>query len=335
VKALVTGGGGFLGLYVVEQLLDRGDEVTVFARGDYPELARIGACLIRGDLGDATAVHHACAGMDIVYHVAAQAGIWGTWESFYQPNVAGTRHVIDACKKHNIGRLVYTSSPSVIFDNRPHTGADESIPYPARYENFYSQTKAMGEQMVTEANSSDLLTVSLRPHLVWGPRDRHILPRIIARARAGKLIQVGDGTNRVDITYVEDAARAHLQAADALQSGSPVAGSVYFITQDDPVNLWTWIDNLLKRLGIPEIKHRISLPLARTLGATMEIAYRLLALKGEPRLTRFLASELAMDHYYDISRAKQDFGYTPQWNMDDALEKTIVYLQKEEASALE
>ena len=327
VRALVTGGGGFLGLYIVERLLGRGDEVTVFSRGDYPVLGEIGARSIRGDLLAAAAVRDACANMDVVFHVAAHTGFWGTWQSFYEPNVTGTRNVIEACKEHGVGRLVYTSSPSVVFNNTPHTNCGESLPYPERYEDFYSQTKAMGEQMVTGANGPDLLTVSLRPHLVWGPRDRHILPRLIERACAGKLIQVGDGTNMVDTTYVEDAARAHLLAADALEPGSPVAGSVYFVTQGSPVNLWTWINNLLKRLDIPGVKRRISLPAARAIGGAMELAYRLFSLKGEPRFTRFLASELAMSHYYDISRAKKDFGYEPQWSMDDALDKTLASLR--------
>ncbi len=329
MKAFVTGGGGFLGRYIVEQLIERGDSVTVFTRGEYPQLQQIGAKLIRGDIQDAQAIKNACAGMDLLFHVAAKPGIWGTWESFYQPNVIGTQNVIAACRAQYVPKLIFTSSPSVVFNNQPQSGCDETIPYPPHYENFYSHTKAMAEQMVLKANGEDLLTVSLRPHLIWGPRDAHLLPRLIDRARSGKLIQVGDGTNNVDITYVEDAARSHLLAADALQPGSAVAGSVYFISQDAPVNLWEWINNLLHRLNIPPLKHRISLPVARTIGAAMEFVYRTFRLPGEPKMTRFLASELAMDHYYDISRAKRDFDYQPQYSMDKALEKTLAFLQSQ------
>lgn len=327
MKALVTGGSGFLGRYIVEQLLERGDSVRVFARGDYPELKQIGAELIRGDLQDAEAIKNACAGVDLVFHVAAKPGIWGTWESFYGPNVVGTQNVIAACQTYNVAKLIFTSSPSVIFNNQPQSGCDETIPYPEHYENFYSHTKAIAEQMVINANGDELLTVSLRPHLIWGSRDPHLLPRLIDRARSGKLVQVGDGINKVDITYVEDAARAHLLAANALQPGSPVAGSIYFISQDAPVNLWGWINNLLHQLNIPPVKHRISVSVARTIGGVMEFVYRTFRLSGEPKMTRFLASELAMDHYYDISRAKRDFGYQPQFSMDEALEKTVTFLQ--------
>ena len=333
MKALVTGGGGFLGRYIVEQLLDRGDQVTSFSRSRYPELEQSGAQTTQGDLQDADALRQACHEVDTVFHVAAQAGLWGTWESFYNTNVVGTQNVIEACQAQGVERLIYTSSPSVIFDNTPQEGCDESLPYPAKYESFYPHTKAIAERMVKKANGQrELLTVCLRPHLIWGPRDNHILPQLIARAKKGRVPQVGDGTNKADLTYVKDAARAHLLAADALQpgsraAGSPAAGAVYFISQDAPVNMWRWINDLLARLDISPIKQRLSLKLARAAGAVLEGLYRILPLKGEPRMTRFLASELAMSHYYDISRAKRDLGYSPQYTMDQALEETIDYLK--------
>ncbi|MCB0176005.1 MAG: NAD-dependent epimerase/dehydratase family protein [Anaerolineae bacterium] len=328
MKALVTGGGGFLGRYIVEQLLARGDEVTVFARGAYPELVELGAKQIRGDLQHRAEVVKACAGLDAVFHVAAKAGYWGTLESFYRPNITGAENVIAACREHGVGKLIFTSTPSVVANNQSRAGADESLPYPATYESYYPQTKAIAEQLVTKANGDGLLTVSLRPHIVYGPRDTHIIPRLVDRARAGKLVQVGDGANKIDVTYVEDAARAHLLAADALEPGAAVAGSVYFISQDQPVTLWPWINDLLRRLDVPPVTKKIPLALARTLGGVMELAYRTFNLKGEPRLTRFLANELALSHYYDISRAKQDFGYQPQFTMEESLQRTVAYFKQ-------
>jgi len=328
MKALVTGGGGFLGRYIVEQLLARGDEVTVFARGAYPELVELGAKQIRGDLQHRDDVVKACAGLDAVFHVAAKAGYWGTWESFYRPNVIGAENIIAGCREQGVGKLIFTSTPSVVANNQSRVGANESLPYPATYESYYPQTKAIAEQLVTKANGDVLLTVSLRPHIVYGPRDTHIIPRLVDRARAGKLIQVGDGTNKIDVTYVEDAARAHLLAADALEPGSAVAGSVYFISQDQPVALWPWVNDLLRRLDVPPVTKKIPLSLARTLGGAMEFAYRTFKLKGEPRLTRFLANELALSHYYDISRAKQDFGYQPQVTMEESVQRTVAYFKQ-------
>ena len=337
----MTGGGGFLGRYLVEQLLARGNAVTVFARGAYPELEALGARVVRGDLRDAEAVKRACVGIDIVFHVAAKAGMWGPWDDFYGVNVIGTQNVIAACRADGVHKLIYTSSPSVIFDGKPQEGVDESYPYPARYESPYPHTKAIAEQAVIAAHRADaqdapvggarsvpLLTVSLRPHLIIGPRDNHLLPALLSRARTGLLPQVGDGTNKVDLTDVEDAARAHVLAADALEPGSPLdgppgQGRVYFISQDEPVTLWPWIRALLRDLGLPEPRLRVSLGVARAAGALLETLHTLFHLPGEPRLTRFIASELAQSHYYDISAAKRDFGYAPQRSMAEVAKRIV------------
>ena len=328
MKALVTGGGGFLGRYIVEQLLERGDEVTVYARGTYPEIGSLGARTIRGDLKDAAAVEAACAGIDAVFHVASKTGYWGPWDEFYGANVIGTQNVIAACRSQGVPKLVYTSTPSVVFNNQPHIKCDESLPYPAKYENNYSHTKAIAERAVIAANGEEgLLTVSMRPHLIIGPRDKHLVPRIVARAGTGQVPQVGDGTNIVDLTYVGDAARAHLLAADALAPDSPVAGSIYFISQDDPVNVWAWINELLAALDMPPVRRKIPLGIALAASVALEAAYRTLPLKGEPRLTRFLANELAMSHYYDISRAKHDLGYKPQISIQETTRRVVAYLK--------
>lgn len=323
MKVLITGGGGFLGSYLVRQCLDRGDEVTVLARGEYPELVAAGARLIRGDIGDPDTVARACAHQTVVYHVAARAGFWGPYQDYFLPNVRGTELIIEACRQQGVEKLVYTSSPSVVFGGGSQSGVDESVPYPEQYENPYSATKALGEQRVLAVDQRELLTVALRPHLIFGTGDRHLLPRILQRARQGRLIQVGEGQNRVDFCYVEDAARAHLLAADALVSGSPVAGSVYFISQGEPVALWPWINQLLAALEIPPIHRAIPLWAARLLGGAMELGYRGLRLPGEPRLTRFLASELAQDHYFDITRARQELGYQPAVDMATATARTV------------
>ncbi|TFG67299.1 MAG: NAD-dependent epimerase/dehydratase family protein [Anaerolineales bacterium] len=327
MKALVTGGGGFLGRAIVNHLLQRGDEVTVFARGAYPELEKKGARLIQGDIQDLDAITQACQRIDTVFHVAAKAGLWGDWDDFYGVNVTGTENVITASRTHSVPRLIYTSSPSVIFDGADQCGVDESYPYPTHYENAYPHTKALGEQRVLEANSHNMLTTSLRPHLIFGPGDNHLLPSLLARARQGKVPQIGEGTNKVDLTYVEDAARAHLLAADALHPGSPVAGSAYFISQDEPVVLWSWINDLLAALEIHPIRMKLPLWLARAAGAWLVAVHHGLHLHGEPRITPFLASELAQNHYYDITRAKRDFGYHPTLTMAQATETTIAWLK--------
>ena len=313
MNALVTGAGGFLGLYIVEQLVARGERVRAFCRATYRELDALNVESVQGDLRDRAAVAAACRGMDVVYHAGGVAGIGGPWKHYYEINTLGTRHVVEGCLTQGVPRLVYTSSPSVTFDGRSQQGVDESAPYPQRWLVHYPHSKALAEQHVLASNGTGgLLTCSLRPHLIWGPRDRHLIPRLLARARAGRLRRIGDGANLIDTVYVENVAAAHLLAADALKPGSPAAGRAYFITQGEPVNCWDWIDEILALAGLPPVWKSISLPAAWAVGAACETVYSALRLPGEPPMTRFLAAQLARSHYFNIARAREDLGYEPK-----------------------
>lgn len=317
---LVTGGGGFLGRYIVEQLLARGDRVRNFARGAYPELAALGVETVQGDLRDASAVRDAAKGIDAVFHVAALPGIWGSWKTFHDINTLGTQNIIAACQSHGVQRLIFTSSPSVVYDGQPHVNADESLPYPAKYLCHYPHTKALAEQAVLAANSlQGLRTVALRPHLIWGPRDPHLIPRLLQRAATGKLMQVGPGENEVSVAYVENAATAHLLADRALSEGTTAAGRAYFINEPQPVNLWGWINELLAIAGLPPVKRRISAGFAKAIGSTLEVVHTLVPALGEPRMTRFLASQLSQSHSYSIARAQQDLGDFTRVSFADAM----------------
>lgn len=317
----VTGGAGFLGRYLVEQLLGKGHTVRVFTRGEYPELHRLEVEIERGDVRDAAAVKRACAGTEAVFHVAALPGIWGKWETYHSINTLGTENVLQACHQHGIGRLIYTSSPSVVYDGKPHLNADETLPYPARYLCHYPHSKALGEQAVLAANSSNFSTVALRPHLIWGPRDNHLVPRLIDRALTGRLLRVGDGANVVSMAYVENAAAAHVQAFEALNVRSPCAGEAYFINEETPVSLWGWVDQLLALGGLPPVKRSISPALARGIGLAMEVVYSARRIQSEPRMTRFLASQLSQSHSYSIAKAKRDFGYQPQFTFAEGMQR--------------
>ena len=333
MKVLVTGGGGFLGRYVVRQLVDRGDEVRVVGRRRYPDIEALGVETVQADLCEREAAISACAGVDAVVHTAGVAGIWGPWKHYYEINTLATEHVIEGCRKHGVGRLVYSSSPSVTFDGQPQVNIDESAPYPERWLCHYPHSKALAEQAVVAANSSDLQTCSLRPHLIWGPGDLHLIPRLIKRATSGKLRRVGDGTNLIDTVFVENAAEAHLNAIDALGPDSPAAGQVYFISQAEPVNCWDWIDEILGLAGVPPVRRAISLSAAWRVGAAFEFVYRSLGLRSEPRMTRFLAAQLGTSHYFDISRARHDLGYEPQISINEGMERLSQWLQSDTASA--
>ncbi|CAI8309247.1 MAG: 3 beta-hydroxysteroid dehydrogenase/Delta 5--_4-isomerase [Opitutia bacterium UBA7350] len=327
MKVLVTGGGGFVGRHLIDRLLARGYFVRSFGRSAQPDLETQGVECHRGDLADAAAVTSACTGMNAVFHVAAKAGIWGSWNSFYAPNVLGARHIVKACRQHGIKRLVYTSTPSVVFNRRAFCGADESLPYGSRWLCHYAHTKAIAEQETLAANDSDLQIVALRPHLVFGPGDPHLIPRIIEKAQAGRLRIVGNGQSQVDVSYVENVADAHLNALDALNSGK-AAGKAYFISQGEPVALWPWINALLESLGKQAITRTIPLPIAYSLGGLCESLWQILGRTNDPPMTRFVAVELAKDHYFDVRAAQNDLNYKPKIGMEEALKKTVADLRQ-------
>ncbi len=334
MHTLVTGGGGFLGRYICEQLIARGDRVRSFGRGAYPELEKLGIEVVRGDIRDAKAVSDACQGVDCVFHVAAKAGVGEKYQPFYDINVGGTQNVLVACRELGVGRLVYTSSPSVSFAGKDQCGVNEdqasmNMIWLERHRCYYSLSKAIAEGLVLAENDGDFYTCALRPHLIWGPRDQHLIPRLIAKAKSGQLRRIGNGENLVDMIYVENAATAHLQAADALADDPTyVAAGEYFLSQGKPVNCWEWIDEILALAGLPPVGKSISQSAAWRVGAALEMAYRLLRLSGEPPMTRFVAAQLATSHWFDISAARQDFGYEPRVSMAEGMRRLGEWLNE-------
>jgi nucleoside-diphosphate-sugar epimerase len=331
MRALVTGGGGFLGGAVVRLLCARGDTVRSFSRQSYPALEALGVEQVRGDLADSAAITKAAAGCDVVVHVAARAGVWGPWKEYHRANVVGTENVIAACRANGIRRLVFASSPSVTFAGVDQNGVNESEPYPKRFLAHYPYTKARAEQAVLAANGPDLATVALRPHLIWGPGDPHLIPRLIGQARAGRLKRIGRESKPVDTVYVDNAAAGHVQAADRLTPGSPVAGNAYFLTQGEPQPLWDFVNRVLAAAGLPPVTRTVSAGAAYVSGAVWESVYRLFQLRGEPPMTRFVARQLSTAHWFDLAAARRDFGYAPTVSTDEGLKRVAAWLQSRPA----
>ena len=352
----ITGASGFIGGKLAERLLAAGRPVRLLARRPLPELARRGATIVRGDLHDAAALRAGCTGAGTVFHVAGRVGVWGPAADFVHVNVEGTSGVIAACRAAGVPRLVYTSSPSVVFNGGNLAGVDESAPLCTEAPCAYPTSKAAAERLVAAANSAELATVSLRPHLVWGPGDRNVVPRVLALARRGRLKIVGTGRNLVDCTHIENVVDAHVQAEAALarcnplnyrsaspQSESAVAreekgdligykvpggdprGRAYFITNGEPVVLWEWINELLRGVGAPELTRRVSLGTAYRAGAVLETLWRVLPLRGDPPMTRFVAKELATDHWFRIEAARRDLGYVPRVSMAEGTAALIAH----------
>ncbi len=322
MKALVTGGGGFLGSALVARLRGEGAYVRVLARGDYPELRALGAETVRGDVCDREATARACDGIEVVFHTAALASGFGPREDFDRVNVGGTQSVIDACLAQKVPSLVYTSSPSVVFDGKDIEGATEAVPYARRFYAHYPRTKALAEQAVREANCERLLTVALRPHFIWGPGDRHLLPRLVQRQRAGRLRRIGSRDPKVDTHYIDNCVEAHLCAAARLRERGPVGGKAYFVSDGAPIGVWTMAGRLLEAAGESPVTRAVPAKVAFWVGAALELGHAAVGLDREPFITRFAALQLSHAEWFDIGAARRELGYQPTVSLEEGLLRT-------------
>ncbi len=323
-SVLITGGGGFLGSAIVRMITAEGGGVSSFSRRFYSDLDALGVKQIQGDVRDRDAVMSACEGVDLVFHTAAKAGGWGKYRDFFDINVTGTENIIAACKHHQVSRLIYTSSPSVVFDKKDKTGINESAPYVTHFQAHYPATKAQAEQAVRKAAGEGLPTISLRPHLIWGPGDNHLVPRILERSH--RLKRIGDGSNRVDTTYIDNAALAHLLAARKLKENPVLSGNVYFISQGEPIPLWNMVDKILAADGKDPVTGRVSPRVAWMVGAVLEGFHKVFGISREPFMTRFGATELATSHWFDITAAREDLGYAPTISTEEGLDRLAKWL---------
>lgn len=328
---LVTGASGFIGLAITQALVARGHRVVALNRSAPAELVALEreghVRIVRADLADKDAVVAAAAGTEGVFHVAGRPGLVGRYADFYDANVRGTEHVLHAMRTHRIEKLVHTSTPSVVHQGGDLEGGDESLPYAAHFASAYPETKAIAERAVLAANGADLgegkrlCAVAIRPHLVWGPGDPNFAPRILSRARAGRLALVGGGYKKVDATHLDSAVHAHLCAFDRLTPGAACAGKPYFVAQGEPMPLRELVFRFLRAAGLPERARSIPLPVALALGSVVETTFRVFRPGAEPPLTRFVAEQLGTAHWYRLDAAKRDLGYAPPLTTDEGFRR--------------
>ncbi|XZE18245.1 NAD-dependent epimerase/dehydratase family protein [Pirellulaceae bacterium SH449] len=318
---LVTGYGGFLGSAICRKLLERGYEVRGIARGSYPDLQSLGVECFQGSVADAAVCHSACQGVSGIVHTAALAGVWGKRTDFERINVNATDYLLREAKSQAIPAFVYTSSPSVTFDGSPQINVDEAAPYPKAWLCDYPRTKAIAEQRVLDSNSGQLATCALRPHLIWGVGDPHLIPRVISRCRKGRLMRVGDGKNLIDTVHVDVAAEAHVLALNRmLDRDRDAAGRPYFITDGEPIECWKWITDILSFANLLPPNRSISLANAYRVGAALELIFKLARLRSEPPMTRFVAKQLGVAHYFNIDSARKRLGFHPPTNRQEIVE---------------
>lgn len=321
MRILVTGAGGFLGSEISRQLLREGCVVTGVGRGNYPDLIADGIDMRRCDIRNFQELSEIAKSHDAVIHTAAVAGVWGPWKQFYSINVEGTEHVIRSCQENGISKLVFTSSPSVTFDGEDQQNIREDVEYPNKWLAHYPHTKAIAEKAVLAANNTELATVALRPHLIWGPGDPHLIPRVLDRGKRRRLKIIGDGENQVDMVYVENAAFAHICALKALTTNPAVSGKSYWVSQQEPVKLWDWINEILSFAGLQPVTSKVSPKLAYRIGRKLEFVYRVLRIKSDPPMTRFVAKQLSTHHYFDNSASRDELGYSPRVTTEEGMRR--------------
>ncbi|MGZ3788554.1 MAG: NAD-dependent epimerase/dehydratase family protein [Bacteriovorax sp.] len=329
-KVLITGAGGFLGSFIVKELAkNEAFELHSFSRSKYPRLADLKVTEHIGDLKNYEDVKKAMVGIDAVIHTASMVGMWGRYRDFYETNVLGTENILRAMKEFKVSKLVYTSTPSVAFDCENLCGVDESTPYPKTYLTHYAATKAIAERMVLAANTDELSTVALRPHLIFGPGDLNLVPRVIEAQKKGRLKIVGDGENLVDVTYVENAAIAHIMALEKLNPDHPIAGRAYFLGQG-PIKLWEFTNEILKRAGLPPVTKKISLKSAYRMGFLIEYFLNIFRIyKIHPPMTRFVALQLGKSHYFSHENLARDLGFIPAISIHEGIERLFTRVDSE------
>jgi len=316
-----------MGMALIKRLIGEGHKVTSYSRREYPLHWALGISSVQADICDYEALEKACSGKDVVYHLAAKVGIWGSYQEYASVNVEGTENVIRACKSQGVGRLIFTSSSSVVFSGEDLDGIDENYPYPEQHGSHYAATKARAETLIMEANSELLKTVVLRPHLVWGPYDTNLIPGVLKRAASGNLRRVGDKEHFIDTTYIDNMTDALLLSATALVTKPDVAGKVFFITNGEPARVWDFVNSIIQIAGYPPVQKRVPEKLAMFAAGISEWFHKRFRLNSEPFMTRNAIREICTNHWFDISRAREVLGYNPRVSYAEGFKHLKEYLK--------
>ena len=318
-KVLVTGATGFLGKYVVEELVEHGYQVRAFGRNRTigQSLVNASVTFIQGDLTNQEDLTKACQEMDMVVHAGALSTVWGPWEDFYQTNVLGTKYVLEACREAKIERLVYVSSPSIYAAPRDQLDIKESDAPQENRLNNYIRSKLASEKLFKDY--PDVSSVILRPRGLFGIGDTSILPRVLNLSQKIGIPLICDGRQLMDMTCVENVALAIRLALETPQA----AGEVYNITNGEPRAFRNLIEETLRGLGYPIRYRKIPAPLVSAISSSLEFIYKSLKLKGEPALTRYTYYLLRYSQTLDISKAERDLGYRPKITISEGIEQYV------------
>jgi nucleoside-diphosphate-sugar epimerase len=318
MRVAITGATGFLGSNLTPQLLTSGFDVVALGRSPMvlAELGNLGVRTARVDLRNLEQLKTALKSVEVVCHLAALAEPWGRWQDFYSTNVQGTWNVLDACKSNGVRRLVFVSSPSVLFDGSDLINVTEDLPYPSRFISNYCTSKRLAEEAVRSAAGELEITI-IRPKAIFGPGDKSLLPRILSAAVRKRLWRIGDGTNQVDLTYVDNVSQAIILAA----CNAAAANKLFHITNDEHVKLWPLIESILARFHL-SLRGTITFAMAFQAARLIELAHRPFP-RSEPPLTRLTVALLGRTQTFNIALAKNVLGYRPTISVTEGIARTL------------
>ncbi len=329
-KALVTGATGFLGGHLARHLHRLGWDVTATGRNEQAgrQLMADGIRFVAADLRDRELILGACCGQEFVFHCGALSSPWGRYRDFYDSNVEGTKYVAEGCKLEDVERLVHVSTPSVYFDYKPRYRIKESDPLPARAANHYAATKRIAEQWLEQRwQEEQLPVIMLRPRAIFGPEEQALLPRLLRASEQSGVPLLNGGEAEIDLTCVDNLLQAMLLCCD---SPASTLGQTYNISNGEALPFRELVRELFELLDLPLRTRQIPYRAAYGVAAMLETAYRLLPLQGEPTLTRYTVSSIAVPHTLDISKAQHELGYTPTVTVKQGLRQFAEWWKAEQ-----
>lgn len=324
VRNLVTGGSGFLGSHLVEALVARGERVRALVRptSQTAHLKGLDVELALGDLSDISSLAAAAQGVDRVYHCAALAADWGSWEAFRAANVTGVRHLLQAAVEAGVSKFVHVSTTDVY--GHPDYPADESAPYRRRGWP-YGDTKIEGEQLVWQYHRQHGLPVTVvRPVNIYGPRSMTYVLEVVELLKSGGMVHLGGASKPAGLAYVTNVVDVLLRAADSEAS----LGQAYNACDGSDVSWRQYVNRLAEIAGVPRPRLVIPPGLAFLAGWAMEKIYGALRISSRPLMTRMVVEVFRTNQNFPIDKARRELGFEPQVGFDEGMQRVATWLRE-------
>ncbi len=317
----VTGSIGFVGSHLVRSLSSDGYNIKALGRLiKPPELLMKYANYYQWDITEQADI--ATIGTaDIFIHAAGFVDFWGKKEDIYQANVVGTQNAIKLAQKMGAKTFIYISSASVYDPLTDKINIKESAPYAKRYLNYYAETKVEAERLLRNSNDFDSIVI-IRPHAIYGPSDRTVVPQILSRVRKRRFILPDKGDAKYSVTHVGN-------IVDAVRSliKKPLKGvHVLNITDAQPIEAKKFLGEVLGRLN-SDVRI-VTIPYSIGLGAAymLESCAKLIESNSAPLLTVNIMYQLHHESTMSIDLAEKLIGYRARYSYSDGLDDTFKWI---------